>query len=376
MNAWQHSKNTWRAIFADKGAMLLLFGAGLVYSFFYPLPYQYEQVQSVPAILVDQDQSSSSRTFTRLLKASPNLDIRQVHNNVNVIQEHLWHGDVIALIIVPAGFHQDLLAGRSASVQVASHGGYLLAGSRALMSVTETAYTLGAGVTLQKSISAGISPPQAMNTLQPIHLETRSLYNPHDGYGHAIVPAVMVIIIQQTLLIGVSLLLGRQAEMGKLPQGVAAYAGMLLTFCLIAVVNALYFFVLAVRFQQYSHIGQLSSLFAFTIAFCLCVAAFAMLLGRAFKTRERGLQLLLITSIPMLFVAGYSWPAESLPTAVYYLRWLLPTTAGIHGFVSITQLGASLSDVWFEFVILLALAGVFIGAGIIGYRAQQQRHST
>lgn len=371
MNTWQHSKNTWRAIFADKGAMLLLFGAGLVYSFFYPLPYQYEQVQSVPAILVDQDQSSSSRTFTRLLKASPNLDIRQVHNNTSVIQEHLWHGDVIALIIVPAGFHQDLLVGRSASVQVASHGGYLLAGSRALMSVTETAYTMGGAITLQKSLSVGVSPQQAINSIQPIQLETRSLYNPHDGYGHAIVPAVMVIIIQQTLLIGVTLLLGRQAEIGKLPQGVAAYSGMLLTFFIIAVLNALYFFVVAIRLQQYAHIAQLSSLLTFTFVFALCVAAFAMLLGRMFKSRERGLQLLLITSIPILFVAGYSWPAESLPTALYYMRWLLPTTAGIHGFVSITQLGASLSDVWFEFNILLALASVFICAGIVGYRSRQ-----
>ncbi|MCH8489273.1 MAG: ABC transporter permease [Oceanicaulis sp.] len=370
MTIWKHSLLTWRAIFKDKGAMLLLFGAGLVYSFFYPLPYHYEQVQSVPTILVDQDNSTSSRTLSRMLHASPYLDIRQAHNDAGVIQEALWHGDVMAMIIVPSGFHINLLAGRTAELQVASHGGYLLAGSKALMNVTEVAMTMGAGITLQKAQSMGANPQQATDSLQPLVLETRALYNPNDGYGHSIVPAVMVLIIQQTLLIGVTLLLGKKTELGQLPKGSNAYLGMLLTFSIIALLNTLYFFAVAIRIQQYAHLGEFLSLLVFAIVFCVCIAAFALLLGRIFKTRERGLQLLLITSVPMLFVSGYSWPAESLPDLLYYARWILPTTSGIHGFVGITQLGASLADVALELKMLLCLAILMIAAGLISYRQQ------
>jgi ABC-2 type transport system permease protein len=159
------------------------------------------------------------------------------------------------------------------------------------------------------------------------------------------VPAVMVVIIQQTLLIGVTLLLGRLAELKQQPTGTQAYVGMLLVFFTIAFINTLYFFLVATRFQEYSQIANTGTLLAFSAVFCLCISAFALLISQAFKTRERGLQMLLITSVPMLFMSGYSWPAESLPDTLYYLRWLLPTTSGIHGFVSINQLGASLAEV-------------------------------
>lgn len=368
MTIWQHSLHTWRLIFNDKGAILLLFVAGLIYSFFYPLPYHFEQVESVPTILIDQDHSSSSRHLRRLLLASPNLDIRQISSETSSIQTALWQGDVMALIIIPPGFHQNILAGRASEIQIASHGGYLLAGSKALMNANQAALTMGAGISLQKLQSLGINPVQAIDNLQPLQLHSRLLFNPNDGYGHAIVPAVMVLVIQQTLLIGVTLLLGRQAELKQLPVGWQAYAGMLLTFSSIALLNSLYFFLVALRVQHYAQIGPLLHLLLFCLLFSVCIAAFALVLGRLFNSRERGLQLLLISSIPMLFVSGYSWPAESLPEIVYYARWLLPSTAGIHGFVGINQLGASLADIWQQVLSLCLLASSMIAVGLWLYR--------
>ena len=91
--------------------MLLLFGAGLVYSFFYPYPYSYEQVESVPTLVIDQDNSYSSRTLTRLLKAAPNLNVIQTDNDTNLIAKRLWQGDIMAMVIIPRNFNNDLMAG-------------------------------------------------------------------------------------------------------------------------------------------------------------------------------------------------------------------------------------------------------------------------
>jgi len=370
---FEHFMTTWRLILQDKGAMLLLFAAGLVYSFFYPYPYAYEQVQSVPTLVIDQDDSYSSRTLTRLLKAAPNLDVIQTDNDTNLISKRLWQGDIMAMVIIPKNFNNDLLAGRVPTVQLASHGGYLLAGSKALASASQATLTMGAVISLQKIQSAGVPIQAAFDSLQPLSLNSRSLFNTNDGYGHSIVPAVMVVIIQQTLLIGVTLLLGRLSELRQTPVGSQAYFGMLLVFFTIALINTLYFFLVATRFQEYSQIANLGTLLAFSAIFCVCISSFALLVSQAFKTRERGLQMLLITSVPMLFMSGYSWPAESLPDTLYYLRWLLPTTSGIHGFISINQLGASITEVGREFLTLCVLALLFITAGLMLFSRSNQR---
>lgn len=367
-----HFKMTWRLILQDKGAMLLLFAAGLVYSLFYPYPYSYEQVESVPTLVVDQDDSYSSRTLTRLLKAAPNLNIIQTDNDPKLITKRLWQGDIMAMVVIPKNFNEDLMAGRVPTVQLASHGGYLLAGSKALASATQATLTMGAVISLQKIQSMGVPGQAALDSLQPLSLNSRSLFNTNDGYGHSIVPAVMVVIIQQTLLIGVTLLLGRLSELRQMPVGTKAYFGMLLVFFTIALINTLYFFVIATRMQGYSQIANTGTLLAFSTVFCLCISAFALLISQAFKTRERGLQMLLITSVPMLFMSGYSWPAESLPDLLYYLRWLLPTTSGIHGFVSINQLGASVTEVGHEFLMLIILTVLFVGAGLALFKQTPQ----
>jgi len=54
------------------------------------------------------------------------------------------------------------------------------------------------------------------------------LFNVREGYGAYVVPGVVVLIIQQTLLMAVAMLLGTWAERGQGPmlRTVAGYSGL------------------------------------------------------------------------------------------------------------------------------------------------------
>lgn len=378
MQIFHYFVQTWSAILRDKAVILLLFIAGFIYSFFYPLPYHYELVEAIPTHIVVTDYrassqdgeleiTSSAQTLVQLLTTSPTLDIQAVHADLHEAQQALWRGDIMAIMLIPEDFHQNILAGKQANVQLASHGGYLFASSKALASANQVILAMGATISLQKL--EAISPaPVDLDTIQPIRLHARHLYNAHEGYGHSIVPAVMVLIIQQTLLIGVTLLLGLQAETSNQPRGRHAYFGMLLTFTSVGWLNAQYFFMAALQLQDYQQVAQFWSLQAFSLLFALSIAAFALLLARAFKTRERGLQVLLVMAIPLLFLSGYSWPVEALPPTLQFARWLVPSTAGIHGFISINQMGAGLSDLLPELLSLSLFSLVAISWGLYVYR--------
>lgn len=367
MTTYQHFIACWRAIFADKGAVLLLFIAGIIYSFFYPLPYAYEKVEAVPLVIADLDQSQASRQLLRLINASPTVRVQQV-NSTEQIQQVLWQAQTMAVLVIPAQFQRDLLAGTSAELMIASHGGYLLAGSKALASVSQAAFTMGAVISADKAQRLGQSSLQATTNQQLLKLEARPLFNANEGYGHYVVPAVLVLILQQSLLMGVTLVLGHKTETELQAGGVRGYMAMLACFSLVALWNCLYFFVIAERLQSYLPLSNFVELLLFSALFSVCIAAFALLLASWFDTRERGLQLLLATAVPMLFLSGYSWPAEALPDVLQYLRWLLPSTAGIQGFVSLNQLGTSLTQLLHEVLILLALTSAAVFLGIRRYR--------
>ena len=67
------------------------------------------------------------------------------------------------------------------------------------------------------------------------------------------------------------------------------------------------------------------------------------------------MQILIFSSLPILFVSGYPWPADQLPKMLQVVRWLVPTTPGINTSVQLNQMGASLSQVATGFYVLAGL---------------------
>ena len=85
----------------------------------------------------------------------------------------------------------------------------------------------------------------------------------------------------------------------------------------------------------------------------------ALLLSRWIREREACMLLFVFTSVPLLFLSGISWPGSSIPPFWQVVSWLFPSTFGINGFVRINSLGASLSDVWMEYLALWIQAIVY-----------------
>ena len=101
------------------------------------------------------------------------------------------------------------------------------------------------------------------------------------------------------------------------------------------------------------------------------IAALGALLGLWFGNRERALQVLLWTTLPIAFVAGFSWPVEALPQPLQWLRWLLPSTSGVQASLRLNQLGAPLQAALPYLCTLVALCAASTAALL--WKAQPSR---
>lgn len=356
---------TWRAMLGDVGAILLLFVAGVIYSFFYPLPYSRESVQQVPVAVVDQDLSAMSRQITRYAAAHPAVDVRLVTPDLRESQDLLWKNEIAGVLTIPAGLQGQVLGGRQAEVEISGNGVYMMMNKVALNGLAEAVGTVSAGVELKRLAATTPSTAQTLEERQPVNVNAVALFNVREGYGASLVPGVAVLIVQQTLLLAIALMFGTWRERDTLPveRSVAGFCGMLLAFALVAFVNCLYFFGFVLWWQDYPRAGNFGGLLLFSALYALCVAAVGMLIGTWFRTRERGVQLLLCTAMPFMFLTGLNWPVDAMPTAVQVLRWLAPSTAGVEGFIALNQLGASLYQVARE---AAALGILFLAASGLG----------
>ena len=296
---WQSFLSTWRAMLTDKGALTLLFIGGIIYSFFYPLPYSTEIVQRVPVAVVDQDRSAMSRQLTRFAMAHPSLQVVAVTPDLPVAQDLLWRDQVMGVLILPDGLQTDVLAGRAAHAQVAGNGLYLMLNKVALNGLAEVVGTVSAGIELKRLGAGTPSAVQASQQRSPIAFDAVPLFNVKEGYGAYVVPGVATLIVQQTLLIGMTMLFGTWYQRKSFPlakKGTAGgYVGMLLAFACVAFLNCCYFFGFVFWFQDYPRGGNFGGMLLLLVLFSLAEAAFGMLLGMLFRTRERGTQLMIAT---------------------------------------------------------------------------------
>lgn len=351
--------DTVRNIFSDKGVLLMLVIAPVLYGFFYPWPYSTQAARRIPAAIVDYDKSTLSQRIIRMAEASPRLDVR-VMPGENDAKTALWKGEIGGYMVLPAGLKNDVMMQRPARAGVLANGSYLLVSKEVQTGFAEVVSTVSAGIQIKRLQAGGMTSEQALAAQNPIPFVMQVQYNPTQGYGNYVVPGVAVLIVQQLLMMGSALLVGTWREQKRQYATMQAWAGRIAALSVMGWLMSLFYFGWVFYIQDYGRGQNIGGMLAFTLLFAPTVATLGCLFGLWFQKRERSLQLLMFTSIPMFFLSGYAWPAELLPLPLQWLRWLIPSTAGIQASVRFNQIGTPFADAAYLLLVLSALLALFV----------------
>jgi len=354
----------WRRVLGNRGAFMLLVVAPLVYGVYYPQPYLNQILRKIPIAVVDNDLSDLSRRIVQTLDASGTVQVVGRAETLAEARTALDRGEAFAVVGIPPETERDVLKGTTVHIPIYADATYLFIfrtmGSGIAVALNTLSSELAAGGartdgSLVKAALAATSPADIL--LQPV-------FNPVGGYASYIVPAAFVLILQQMLLIGASML-----TVVALAQGLGgAFTSVLgrgvahLTVFLPAL--ALYFIVLP-RFYGFSALGNPLQLFALASVFVLATSFMGQAVGSWFKHPETPTLIFLGTSLPQLFLTGFSWPREAIPGPVWAAGTIFPSDLAIDGLVRIDQLGASLWEVARDWRGLLALAAVYFVLAVI-----------
>ena len=201
-----------------------------------------------------------------------------------------------------------------------------------------------------------------------------------NGFAGFLIPAVLMLIIQQTLLLGIGLSAGTARETNRFRDLVPLsrhYHGTLrivlgksLTYFMIYVIMSIYMLCLVPKMFSLVQIAQAGTLFAFVLPYILACIFFAMTCSIFIHHREACMMIYVFTSVPLLFISGISWPGSAIPEFWKVVSWIFPSTFGINGFVRINNMGATLPDVATEYHALWLQAGIYFLTTCIVYRRQ------
>ena len=351
---WTSFFQTLKDVFGDKGVLLMLIIAPIIYGFFYPWPYSTEVVNHVPVGIVDYDNSNVSRTLIRYTSASPYLDTERFISE-QAAKEAIWSDQIAGYMVIPSGIEEQVLSEQQASVSVLGNGSYLVLNKNVQLGFSKAVGTVSAGIKVKKSIAKGAYAPTAAQNTQAVPLQIMPLYNQTEGYGAYVVPAVSIIILQQTLLMATAMLVGTWYEQRRHNASIRGWLGRIGALSSLSFVIGCFYYGWTFELHHYPRGQNMLGTLLFLALFCPTVATLGCVLGLWFRQRERSMQILIFISLPIFFLSGYPWPADQLPEVLQVIRWIVPTTPAIHTSVQLNQMGASISQVAVGFYALTGL---------------------
>ena len=203
-------KREFQTTFRDQGVLIFFILVPLGYPLLYSFIYDNEVVREVPAVVVDDSHSSLSREYLRKVDATPDIQIVSYCADMEEAKQMLKNRRAYGIIYIPSDFSDNIAKGKQTQVSIyCDMSGLLYYKS---MLIANTAVSLDMNKDIKIARSGNTTDRQDEITAYPIEYEEISIFNPTAGFAAFLIPAVLVLIIQQTLLLGIGLAAGTARE--------------------------------------------------------------------------------------------------------------------------------------------------------------------
>ncbi|MBQ9712074.1 MAG: ABC transporter permease [Bacteroidales bacterium] len=345
--------NELKQIFSDGGVMLIFFVAGLLYPLLYNVVYLNGILNDTPIAVVDEAACSESRRYIRELDATREVEIAYKCINMDEAERLMKERKVNGIVLFPRDFGEKIQRMETSTISVYCDMSCFLYYKNVLMSTNHVMLHEIGRIQVERYAAAGFTDIEAAQLVQGIPYEENNPYNQAFSYSIFLLSAILLVIIQQTLFYGMSLLVGTQREqnrsfaslpyhlqghgMGRVVLGRGfAYWGLYMAIGIYIALIVPAIFGLPQR-------GQFWNIMALLLFFVTDCVYFSMTFSTLITKRESVFVLFLFMSPICLFLTGTSWPTTAIPGFWKVFSYIFPTTFGVQAFINMSTAGGDLS---------------------------------
>ena len=365
-------------IFHDGGVLLLFFVGTLLYPLIFAYIYKNECVRELPIAVVDDSRSSDSRRFVRKLDATPEVvvtfDCCNIEEARTLMQQRLVNG----IVYFPKDYGTKVANMETARACLFCDMSSFLYYRSVLSSTSAVLLNEMQFIEAERFGRAGMTGESANQMVQPIRIDDVKLYVPNGGFTSFLVPALLVLVLQQTLFLGMCVLYGTSRQQKMIRKSIPVHLrrqgllfrvtfGRALAYFLLYFPMAIIVLILLTRIFNLPHIGNPIHIILFIIPYLFAAIFFCMTVCSFVRHRDSGIVVFIFFSVILIFISGAIWPQCSMPKFWLFFSYLFPSTFGINGFIRINSMGATLDQVKFEYIMLWlqAIAYFFAASGAL-----------
>ena len=342
----------------DRNLFMVALLAPVFYLFFYGSVYLHNVSTSINVAVLDYDHSSASHRFSRMLASDNVLQLRQL-DDVQEARLLIEQGAIQGYLVIPAGMETKLKAGRRCILGAYINNNSFLVDNELNKRFSTLVESFNASLMQKYWQAKGIPSQTALLRAMPLRIDITPLGNAAYGYSSFLYPAIFILILHQLGLLSMCLSLAKEKEDGLIKHWSDTSQGNLAVMMLgktapYFILNVLYFLMLVVLAFPLFHLPlhcSLVSLLLAALLFYLALNACAWFVGSFFQNMLQAFQLIVLSSMPVIMLSGYTWPVYALPVLLKPLPFLLPAYPMMIILQAMTQTGAHLTQLSFYLLV-------------------------
>lgn len=368
-------RTEFKTIAGSFAIVLVLMGGIFMYGLLYNYMYAPDLVRNVPVVVVDNSKTALSREYIRLLNATPQVDVIATGEDNVQAKELMKMDEAAGILYLPYDFSDRVSRGDESvfiMYETTSAFLYYLAMQEASAS---SMLALNDRFRPEMLVFLPSEDAAQLASVQPINVVGTALYNYTEGYGTYLIPAVLIVIMFQTLLMVIGMVSGDERQFRSLRnyppslgQAMRLVTGKTFVYMLLYAVFSLFLLGLIPLIFDLPDIGNVWNIIMLLIPFLMATSFFGLTASLFFTDSDAPLLMIAFFSVGLIFLSGVSYPLELMPWYWKLSHYLIPAAPATLAYVKLNSMGASMAGIHTEYITLWIQCAVYFVSACLVYR--------
>ncbi len=324
--------------------------------------------KDLPAVLVTTKPDHYVRAMITSLELTGYYRFVKVGASAQEAEQMIADGSVSFVVTIPSDF--------AARVDRGDHPQLLIEADATDPAVASGAISTLSTVTAQALLrEQGLEAQAAQSAESQIEVVVHKRYNPEGVTQYNIVPGLLGVILQMTMMMMTSMALTREIERGTMENLLAMPAspaeimlGKVMPFMGVGAVQVFVVLTAAKLLFGVPFVGSMWLLLGAILIFVLALVLLGYVFSTAAQNQMQAMQLTFFFFLPSILLSGFMFPYRGMPEWAQWLGEIFPLTHFLRIIRAVMLKGAEWNAIAFEINVLLGFIAVYVIVALFRFR--------
>ena len=324
--------------------------------------------KQLPAALVTTSQDHFTRAIVSALEITGYYRFEHVTDSAAEAEALIENGTVSFVVTIPSDFARRVVKKDHPQILIEADATDPAVASGAI----STLGTVAAQALLRE---LGNEAQAAQNASEQLEVVVHRRYNPEGVTQYNIVPGLLGVILQMTMVMMTSMALTREVERGTLENLLAMPAspieimlGKVVPYLIVGAVQVIVVLVAARLLFQIPFVGSMTLLLSGIFIFVFSLVLLGYTISTVATTQMQAMQLTFFYFLPSLLLSGFMFPFRGMPVWAQYIGELFPLTHFLRVVRAVMLKGADVQAVSTPLLALVAFTAGFAVLALLRFR--------